>query len=213
MVLLDPPPPARPPVPVVVDLPAGTRLIRIFDPDRRNTTAISFRWNGPRMRFDHQHGQGLGRVPSDDPERAVYYASWSDSPSEAFSSCLVEVFGDTGIVETANRWIAMPELSRAHRLLDLRGRGAMRAGTNAAAAKCPYHQSQPWSCHFYETLETYGCLDGLFYSNAHNDEPALVLYERAADGLYCPPGALTRLDHPELRPLLLWAMRANNLTF
>lgn len=174
---------------------------------------MSFRSYGPLRRFDHHRGRGAAREPSVDAERAVYYASWSTNEAEAFSSCLVEVFGDTGIVELANRMVAMPALTRHLRLLDLRGRGAMRAGTIAAVAKCHHSQAQPWSRFFYESTDIYGRVDGLLYRNAHNDEPAVMLYERAVDSLVCPPGAVVRLDHPSLRPLLLSTMLANDLTF
>lgn len=207
------PPPARIPDPLFLVLPARATLVRIFDPDRRDASALTFRENGPRKRFDHHRGEGAERLPADDPERSVYYAAWSDEPAVAFSSSLVEVFGDTGIVESANRLVAMPRLTRTLRLLDLRGRGAMRAGAISAVAKCQYHLSQPWSRHFYESPADYGTVDGLLYLNAHNDEPAVLLYERAAGGLACPSDALIRLDHPSLRPLLLAAMRANSLTF
>ena len=208
-----PPPPARKPGPVFVTLSQGATIVRIFDPDRRGANALTFRHNGPRKRFDHHRGEGSERIPADDPDRAVYYAAWSRKPAEAFSSALVEVFGDTGIVELANRVVAMPCATRSLHLLDLRGRGAVRADTIAAVAKCPYQHSQPWSRYFYDTSTTYSTLDGVLYRNAHNDEPALMLYERAMDGLQCDREAVIRLDHSSLRPLLLEMMRANNLTF
>src|SRR5690606_23706211 len=55
---------------------------------------------------------------------------------------------------------------------------------------CEYRLSQPWSRYFYETPDTYGLIDGLCYLNAHNDEPAILLYERARDALHCTaPGS------------------------
>jgi hypothetical protein len=126
---------------------------------------------------------------------------------------MVEVFGDTGIVVFADLQVALPVLQRPARLLDLRGRGAMRAGTVAAVAKCEHACSQPWSRYFYEQTSDYGALDGLLYRNAHNDEPAVMLNERAQDALRCPAEAVVRLDHPALRMQVLDSMRQNNLTF
>ncbi len=194
-------------------IPAGTHLVRIYDPTRRNTGALTFRRNGPRKRFDHHRGAGLRRTPSDDPHRAVYYAAWSTDLGDALSSCLVEVFGDTGIVELGTMRVALPTVTRPLQLLDLRDHGAMRAGTVAAIAKCPHQRSQPWSRYFYDETSQYGAVDGLAYRNAHNDEPALMLYERAMGALTCPPDAVTRLDDLGLRPLVLAIMRRNNLTF
>jgi hypothetical protein len=213
VVWVQPPPPNRPVTPLFLDVPAGERLVRIFDPTRRNATALTFRANGPRKRFDHHRGRGPGREPDDDPERAVYYAAWSPDVAEALSSCVVEVFGDTGLVAFADLMVAVPTVTRALRLLDLRDNGAMCAGTVAAVAKCEHRLSQPWSRYFYETEADFGVLDGLIYRNAHNDEPAVVLYERARAGLVCPAEAVVRLDHPGLRPLVLDLMRRNNLLF
>jgi hypothetical protein len=194
-------------------VPAGEQLVRIFDPSRRNATALTFRWNGPRKRFDHHRGTGPDRLPGDDPDRAVYYGAWSSDRGEAFSSCLVEVFGDTGLVTPGDFQVAMPTALRPLRLLDLRGHGAMRAGTVAAIAKCEHRDAQPWSRFFYENAATYTEVDGLIYRNAHNDEPAVMLYERAEGALVCPDTSVVRLDHAGLRPLLMRSMRRNNLTF
>ena len=199
--------------PIFFEIPAGEKLIRIFDPERRNTTALTFRRNGPRTRFDHHRGQHPNRQPCDDAERAVYYASWSAHIVEAFSSCFVEVFGDTGIVELGNLMVAMPTTTRPLNLLDLRDRGAMHAGTVAAVAKCEHRLSQAWSRHFYENETDFDAIDGLIYRNAHNDEPAIVLYDRAQDALVCPDAAVARLDDPGLRSLVVTIMRRNNLTF
>jgi hypothetical protein len=211
VVLLQPPPPNRTVAPLFLDLPAGERLVRIFDPTRRLATPLTFRANGPRMRFDHHRGRGPDRDPVDDPDRAVFYAAWSPNPAEALSSCLVEVFGDTGIVAFADLAVAMPAVTRPLHLLDLRDNGAMCAGTLAAIAKCEHRLSQHWSRYFYENVAHYGAIDGLAYRNAHNDEPAVALYERARPALACSADDVVRLDHPGLRPLLIDVMRRNNL--
>lgn len=213
VVLLNPPPPERPVTPIVVTIPTGARLVRIFDPTRRKAAALTFRWNGPRKRFDHHRGSGPMRTPCDDPDRAVYYAAWSPNFDDAFSSCLVEVFGDTGIVELGNVRVAKPTVTRPLRLLELRDHGAMRAGTVAAIAKCPHPQSQPWSCYFYDEVPQYGAVDGLIYRNAHNDESSLMLYERAVGSLICAAEAVIRIDDPGLRPTMLFVMQRNNLMF
>lgn len=194
VVLLTLPPPSHAVSPVYVELATGSNLVRIFDPSKRNIGATTFRFNGPRARFDHHRGEGLERSPVDDPDRGVYYAAWSESLSEALSCCLVDVFGDTGIVEPGNYHVAMPTTTRLFRLLDLCGRGAMRAGTIAAIAKCEHHQSQPWSRYFYEHPADYEAVDGLIYRNAHNDEPVIMLYERAQSALTCADEAVVRLD-------------------
>jgi hypothetical protein len=197
------PPPATPPNPVFHRLPAGTDLFRLFNPARHATTATSFRYFGPLLRFDH-HRSTPG-MPGPDMERGVYYASLT------LSCCIVEIFGDTGLIDCGNWHIAMPFLSRDVRLLDLRGNGAMRAGSVAALGKVPDHSiSQHWSNWFYEQME-YRQPEGLHWYNAHNDEESLMFYERAEDALVCPPDRIIRLDDPSFRPDLLRIATDNNL--
>ena len=88
----------------------------------------------------------------------------------------------------------------------------MLAGSVAALAKTADRRlSQAWARYFYEHPGIYGPVDGLMYFNAHNDEEALALFERAADTLTCAPDAVARLDAPGLRPLILDLAQHNNL--
>ena len=200
------PPPELAPAPLFLVLPAGTALVRIFDPTSHGATALQFRSFGPIHRFDHHRGGGHAGTPSQDPERAIYYAALT------LSSCLVEIFGDTRIVRTERRYIARPHTTRDHRLLDLRGPGAMKAGSVAALTKVADPPlSQAWSRFFYEHPETYSDIDGLMYFNAHNDEESLALYVRAADALICSHDAIIRLDDEALRPAILATAADNNL--
>lgn len=125
---------------------------------------------------------------------------------------MVEIFGDTGVVDLHSHHVASPILQRDLRLLDLRHNGAMRAGTKAAIAKVADKSlSQVWSRHFYETPEVYSDLDGVIYLNAHNDEDAIALYERAEDALHCTPDKVMRLDDEALRPAVLETADDNDL--
>jgi hypothetical protein len=128
------------------------------------------------------------------------------------SGRLVEVFGDTGVVDLGNHHVASPILRREVRLLDLRRNGAMRAGAQAAIAKVSDRDlSRACSRHFYDKTEIYGEVDGLIYLNAHKDEEAVALYERASDALQCPPERVKRLDDEALRAAVLEAADDNNL--
>jgi len=205
LVVVDPPPPRHRPNPLFHDLLYGSRLVRLFDPSRHGATATGFRSYGPLLRFDHHRGRDAGE-PAEDTERGIYYAAFT------LSGGLVEIFGDTGVVDLGSHHVASPILRRDLRLLDLRGSGAMRAGTKAAIAKVSDRGlSQAWSRHFYETPEVYGEVDGLIYLNAHNDEEAVALYERADDALDCPLERVMRLDDEALRAAVLEAADDNNL--
>lgn len=204
MVRIAAPPPDRPPSPIFYILPAGSAIVRIFDPTRHNTTALTFRHFGPLARFDHQRFSH----PQDDPERGVYYCA----PS--FSSCLVEVFGDTGIIEISSQFVCRPQVIRELKLLDLRGLGAMKAGSVAALSKVAERSlSQAWSRYFYEHQEIYTAVDGMIYYNAHNDEEAIVLFERAKNRLTCSDEQVLLLGNPGLLRFIQKVAVDNNLIF
>ena len=138
----------------------------------------------------------------------IYYAAFT------LAGCLIECFGDTGIIEIRAEEVCRIELTRPITLLDLRGSGAMKAGSVAALAKtADRNLSQEWSRYFYEQEDIYPTVDGLIYFNAHNDDIAIALYERAIDGLVCPSNQITRLDHPQLRPAIQQTAIDNNLIF
>jgi len=198
------PPPPRRPKPIFKTIRTGAFLVRLFDPTTSfGQTALTFRRFGPLRRFDHQEPHA--GQPASDPDRGIYYAA------QTLSGCIVEVFGDTGLIACGEWHIARVWLVRPLTLLNISGRGAMRAGSVAALSKVPDHAvAQQWSRHFYEQPEYSQC-DGIYYSNAHNDGPAFALYERAEDALDCPPGSVVRLDDPALRGELLRVAKLNHL--
>lgn len=197
MVLIAAPPPARRPRPLHALLPSDSELFRIYDPSRHGATATAFRFVGPLLRFDHQVESGV--------RRGIYYAASS------LESCVVEVFGDAGVVEFGSRRVAKLVVERELVLLDLRRRGAMRAGTVAAIASADHGLSQQWSRYFYEQHDVYGDIDGLVYPNAHNGDDAIALYERAEGALVCPPPSDWPLDDPVVETELRRIAHANNL--
>lgn len=198
MVQIPLPPPQRTPRPVFHTLTAGATILRLFRPGSYHALATTFRFHGPLARFDHHRVEGEQHRQAHDSIRGIYYAAFR------LSSCVVEIFGDIGVIECDDWLLAVVTVAQDLRLLDLRGHGAMRAGTVAAIAKDPERpRTQAWSRYFYEHPEIYSLVDGLCYSNAHNDEGALALYERAAPALQCPADAVRRLDSAELRPTLL----------
>lgn len=171
MVEVKPPPPLRNVNPQIITLSANTKLRRIFDPTRYNATATGFRSYGPVSRFDHHALQ----EPGLDPQRSIIYAGFT------ISCCLVEYFGDGEIINLENVKLAIIYLGKELELLDLRGEGAMAAGTVAAVSGITQREiSQAWGKYFYERIELYGLLDGLIFSGAHNGEDVVALYERAA---------------------------------
>lgn len=206
MVLIAPPPPPRSPDPIIDTLEAGSYLLRIFNPTRHQTQALTFRYYGPINRFDHQ-SRVEGKIGIDE-SRGIYYAGLT------LSCCLVEYFGDSGVIEIKDEQIARVELRQDLTLLDLRGSGSLRAGSVAALSKIADRVlSQAWARYFYEEVNIYGNVDGIFYSNAHNDETAIALFERATGKLSCSESQTLALNHPSLRSGIQKAALENNLDF
>ena len=206
VVVIPPPPPELPVAPLIAVIPAGERLVRIYDPTRHQAGPLTFRRYGPLARFDHHHPREGG--PEMDETRGVYYAAWAIPLGDALASCFDEVFGDRRVVVLGEHHVATPLVTRDLTLLDLRQNGAMLVGTVSAIAKCEHRLSQQWSSHFYGT---YKHIDGLLYLNAHNDGPALMLYERAESALSCADEDAMRLDHPDLWPTLVRIMNDHAL--
>jgi hypothetical protein len=165
MATLTPPPPDCAVRPVHYTLSAGTAIHRIYDPDSHFATANGFRTVGPYGRFDHH------TKAKDD--RGILYAG------ETFKDCLVEIYGDRKFGLTVNRRHCQLRLLRELILLDLRGDGAMRAGTITKLCSGPHRMGQRWSRYFYENEARYGVVDGIVYHNAHNEGEVYALYERA----------------------------------
>lgn len=168
VVRIDPPPPTRRPDPIFHQLESESQLLRIYKPDPHGQRATGFRSVGPIGRFDH-HQQSISC--------GILYAGFS------LSCCLVECFGDSGVISVDRRRLAFLLTRRPLLLLELRANGAMRAGSVAALSSCADRDlSQCWSRHFHAT---YPQADGLIYRSAHNEESALALYERAEQALKC----------------------------
>ena len=202
----------REPSPTISVLPAGRSVYRIFRPSSFAPTATTWRFNGPRARFDHQRGASVGQTklaqedaapifaPADDEERGILYAAFT------LSCCVVEVFDALNFVDPRGWQFSRLTLTRELTLLDVRGNAAMRLGTVAAISKGSHPMAQSWSRYFYEKFDT---IDGLLYNAAHNDERAIALYERAQDAL-----ELTRevpLDVKAMRLRLLRVAQTHNL--
>jgi hypothetical protein len=168
-----------------------------------NPNQLFFRIYGPNARFDHHRGVGGDpKNKGDDPDRGIFYSA------PTLSSCLVEVFGDTKVISEKDKngkpyFVAVPLLKRDLLLLDLRKDGAMRAGTITAISKCQHQFSQKASRIFYDNTTIFGLLDGLIYSNAHNDEDSIALYERAEGSLKCPGSNVIAINDARIRPKIL----------
>lgn len=204
MVSIAAPPPANAPSPILLTLPQTSEIMRIYDPAKHGMHALSFRNFGPLHRFDHHRHPAS--APDVDNDRAILYGGFT------LSCCIVEVFGDTGIIEPGTKWAAILSLQRPLNLLDLRGTGAMRAGTVAAVSKeADRNVTQAWARYFYDNEGIYGTIDGLIFFNAHNDEEAVALFERAENALLLPPGNTIELGDPAMRTELQHIAIRNNL--
>jgi len=163
--------------PVTRVLARGTRCWRIYFRGGPHATAWNtFRDFGPTSaRFDHH------LPPPRSQARAVLYAA------ENAATCMAEVFQDSRTIDRRRRdpWLAGFELRRAVTLLDLRSAWPTRAGASMAINSGPRARARRWSQVIYEA---YPRLDGLYYASSMNaNEPAIMLYERAADSAPARP--------------------------
>lgn len=204
MAALNAPPPKTPVDPsrlTKLSIKAGATLIRVYDPKSKYKPGPrTFRKNGPRARFDHHRGtrNGATIAPSDDPDRAVYYAAFS------LSSAVVEVFGEDRVIERGTFRVVYSTIEKDLLLLDLRGNAAIRAGTIHAIGQVEdTAKTQAWSRYIYENTPTYGIVDGLIYANAHNGEDAILLNERAAPVIRSAHQRVRRLGAPGMEIALL----------
>lgn len=207
---LYPPPPRTPVDPakiLAVVVHPGCELFRVYDPQSRYKPGPrTFRFNGPRGRFDHH--REIAGAPANDPDRGIYYAAYD------LEGALVEVFGDPPrIVERGTYRVVRARLQDRVRLLDIRGRGAMLAGTAAGVSGTDArHLTQSWSRYFYENSEVYRDIDGLLYANSHNGMDAIALFERAQPAIINAIMKTSRLTNPALEAQLLRIADRNGLT-
>jgi hypothetical protein len=84
VVRIDPPPPSRPPDPLIYILAGASALLRLYRPQPYGSSGCGCRYEGLFSRFDHHcYGQ----------LRGIHYSATT------FSAYVVELFGDTGLIE------------------------------------------------------------------------------------------------------------------
>jgi hypothetical protein len=179
--------------PAPTSLAAGTRLLRIYDPTRHGAGELSFRANGPRMRFDHHRGSEGG--PADDPERAVWYGGLD------LETCVLEVFGPLARIELTPRRLALPIAERALELLDLSGEHDPAIGDIAWTPE----RQRTWAFarEVHGNAGRFAAVDGIIWPSGWTGRPCVALFERAREALRCPPRCSVALTHPRVADGLL----------
>ena len=138
--------------------------------------------------------------------RGILYAA------RELTCAIAEVFGSAGGGDAGTYRYCAFALQRDLRLLDLRGNGALLAGTIGAVSSQSYADGQSWSRWFYETTSVYGRLDGIVYPGAHNYGDAFALYERAGTSIAPVPIWDYELREPVRRATVLPALHAVGLS-
>jgi hypothetical protein len=211
MVLILPPPPTVTPRPQHETVETQTALVRIFNPaSRYKTQASTYRYFGPLLRFDHHQPltkeEAVKLNGKEDPNRGITYWGFT------LSCCLVELFGDPKIVEFKDYEVAIARIEQPLLLLDIRDKGAMAAGSVAALGSVADRLvSQAWSRYFYLETDIYQKVDGILYSNAHNGEKAVALYERSEPIISNAKIQTRPLKDKSIRHLIDAAVAENNM--
>jgi hypothetical protein len=113
------------------------------------------------------------------------------------------VFGDRRTIVLDPWMVAIARPVRSLQLLDLRGPGAMGAGTTAALAKIPTRVvTQAWARWFYDHPQDYALVDGILSSGAHNDEACVTLFERCQADVSHDPSEHWPLALPDIQLLI-----------
>jgi hypothetical protein len=159
--------------PEVRTLREGTVLARVyFSADTSPTRWNDFRKYGPtNARFDHHLLDKRGE--SYVQERSILYCAGSAV------TCLSEVFQQTRRIDRVRSapWLAVFELQRAVRLLDLTGTYPTQVGASMAINGGSRVRAREWAQRFYGA---YDDLQGIYYaSSMHANKPAVALNDRA----------------------------------
>lgn len=191
------PPPSHEFRPQYYVLQAGTAIKRIYDPTTKyKVTASSFRYFGPRARFDHQ--QRIKGKAAINPDRGVIYAGFS------LTCCLVEIFAEDGTIEIGQHELATIMVAKDLKLLDITTDHVWNAGASVASVmQGKRGLTQAWGCHFYDDEATYGKVDGLIYTSANNGEKAIALYERAESTITTSEIYIQRMQERSFRKELV----------
>jgi hypothetical protein len=120
VVRIDRPPPRRSVQPIVHALSAGERLLRVYTPGEWNNTALTFRRRGGPLLC------------------GIHYSA------PTLEGCLVEVFGDDGLISTQDRQLGSLLVRRSLQLLDLRA--AVRPDPTGSSMATPTTVQMPWPC-------------------------------------------------------------------
>ena len=191
----------------LLELPAGTGLVRVYRIDPHGTRWDTFRTFGPvaSARFDHHPPP-----PAEVPDRGILYIA-GDAPT-----ALVEAFAATRHIDRHDRrpWLVRFLTVRPLRLLDIGGTWPTRAGASQALATGDHpDRTQAWARAIHAALE----VDGIRYPSSLRGHPGerrppeiplrlwganVALFERAADALPLRPTLHMALDHPGLSTIL-----------
>jgi hypothetical protein len=155
------------------------------------------------MRFDH-HGEPRGHHS----DRGVQYGAaagdrGAGAIGDPLSTAVLEVFGDTGVIDRAGRghWLVLWRPVRDLRILDLAGSDWIaRAGATSALMTGPRAVARQWSAAIWAAYPT---VDGIAWMSSRLPVGrAVMLFERAATALPSMPVVHTPLANPALQPAL-----------
>lgn len=144
----------------------------------------------PMSRFDHH------RPPPSEQSRGILYAA--EGP-EWLTTILAEVFQTLRLIDlvSGSAWIAGFALARDVRVLDLGSTWTTYATASTAINTGRRDRARRWSRAIYEQ---YPDIEGLAYPSSMNaNQPALALFERAADAIPGSPIEHYALSDPVLR--------------
>lgn len=158
--------------PIVAEIAAGTRFVRIYDANFYADGA-RLRYFGPVRagRFDHHPAGPAARHRG---HGVIYVAS-------TLACAVAEAYGDDRWVEpTQSQRLAVVELRRAVRVVETSGRAAVALGVPAGALRCRDRAlTQRVARELHEGTDA----EGVAYDGWFTGERCVAVWERAADVL------------------------------
>lgn len=175
-------------------LSAGTAVWRLYRGRPHGATWSTFK-RSPfgDARFDHH-------IVDPASGRSILYAA--NDPV----TCLAEVFQETRVIDPFENAPTLVQFAFESDLflLDVAGTWITRAGGSMAINSGVRATARAWSRAIYDAFPD---IHGLHYaSSTHANQRCYAFYDRAEVFLYAVPNFEVQLSHPDLEPLLSYAV-------
>jgi hypothetical protein len=159
----------------LIEISSPQRLFRIHDLSRDPVWFGPQEHAGPLHRFDDPHGEYRTLYAGLTEACAFAERFLRNAPARVLSETSVRAFG-----------LAVLQLARPLRVVELKGSGLARAGVTSAIVSGLYESSQAFAREIWEHASS---ADGILYRARHDDDQiAVAVFDRARDAIHLDAG-------------------------